>query len=188
MKFNYANIAISGGVAVGNSTLMNCLRPFLEPEGYTLTSIGQLHRKRMKKAGHENHHTPLAHQLSDQEQIETEKHVYTLLKNKEKYVIDAWLAGFISRDIAHTLRVLLVINDPRVKIERFCQREQVTPDVAAQSIKEREEGNFAYWKKLYGNYNFWDPSYFHLVLDSGSLGVEEIRDRVLKEFGYNMVQ
>lgn len=188
MEFKYANIAISGGVATGNSTLMNQLKPYLEPHGFTLTSIGQLHRQHMKESGDHDQHTPVATNLSDEKQIETEEYVRKLLLDKEKYVIDAWLAGFISRDIPHTLRVLLKIDNKDIQVARFCQRENVSPEKALQSIQDREEQNFTYWKKLYGDYNFWNPDYFQLVLDTGELGVEAVRDRVLEEFGYPVVQ
>ncbi len=44
MNLNYNNITISGGVAVGKNTLLDNLRPILEPEGWHFTSGGKILR------------------------------------------------------------------------------------------------------------------------------------------------
>jgi len=51
-------------------------------------------------------------------------------------------------------------------------------------VKEREEDNIKTWKKLYGDYEFFDPKYYHLVIDTFSSGPLETVGKVLDRLGF----
>lgn len=179
MKLNYENITISGGVAVGKNTLFNNLKPYLEPLGWRFASGGQIIRDYLKEYVH-----PLSSLAPDDLHRKIEERTLRLLKER-KYVIEAWLAGFVARNLKNTLRVLLICSDDALKIDRVVNRDKVTIEQAKKMIKEREEDNFKTWKKLYGDFNFFDPQYYQLVIDTYSSGPMETLGKVLDALGFS---
>ena len=182
MDKRYKNIAISGRVAVGSTTLMRYLQPELEPKGFTFTSIGMMMREMMAQQGKVDIHNPTAEILSEETHRQAEKHVQEMLESGDTHVVEGWLAGFIARDIDHTLKVLVILSDMDERVKRFMTREDVSAERAKTYIQQRETENEAFWKKMYGDHDFWDPAYFDLVIDTAHVGKEEARDRVLEAF------
>jgi cytidylate kinase len=65
-------------------------------------------------------------------------------------------------------------------------RDNVSVEEAKKNIREREEGNFAKWKRIYGEYDFFDKSYYDLVIDTYSTGQTESARLVLEKLGYTL--
>jgi cytidylate kinase len=176
----YENITISGGVAVGKNTLMNNLKPYLKPLGWKFTSGGQLLRDFTKEYVH-----PLA-SLADKEfHYALDGRTKKLLTEEGHYVIEAWLAGFMARSLKNTLRVLLICSDEALKVDRVVNRDKISIEQAKKFIKEREEENFKTWQRIYGKYNFFDPKYYNLIIDTYSSGPLETVGKVLDKLGYH---
>lgn len=184
MKLRYDNITISGGVAVGSTTLLEYLRPVLEPEGFTLTSTGNIYREMLRDMNKYNKKKPLAEFASADLHRKLDKKVCSKLKKGTHHVIEGWLAGFMARDMKHTLRVFVFMSDDHKRARRLARRENIKPQEALDLIYEREMKNFTYWKSLYGNYDFWDPKYYNLALDTSLLGKTEARNAVLDAMGF----
>jgi len=165
MTLKFKNVVISGGVASGKNTLLSNLKPFLKPLGWKFTSGGQILRDYLKEYVH-----PLASLAGKKVHHQIDNRTKNLLTNEGHWVIESWLAGFMARDMKDTLRVLLVCTDPAVKIDRVVNRDKITVEKAKHFIKEREEQNFKTWKKIYGDYDFFNKKYFHLVIDTYSSG------------------
>lgn len=178
MNLKYKNITISGGVATGKNTLLNNLKSFLEPLGWNFASGGQILRDYLKE-----YINPKAGQAPVDIHHQIDRRTIGLL-NKGHYVIESWLAGFMARKKKDTLRILLICSNPALKIDRVVNRDRVSIDKAKKIIKEREEDNFKTWKKIYGDYNFFDPQYYHLIIDTFSSGPLETVGRVLDALGY----
>ena len=172
MKYN--NITISGGVAVGKNTLKDNLRSYLEPLGWKFTSGGQLNREFTQE-----HITPHAGNVSEEFNRYIENRTYELLTKHGQYVIEAWLAGFVARKLKDTLRVLLVCEDDALRVDRVANRDKVSVTEAKEIITLREEANMKEWRRIYGNYDFFDPKYYHLVIDTYSSGQMETAGRVI---------
>ncbi len=179
MKLKYNNLTISGGVATGKNTLLNNLKPYLKPYGWKFTSGGQLLRDFTKE-----YVQPLASLADKKFHNKLDDRTRMLLIKEGKYVIEAWLAGFMARDLKDTLRVLLNCSDEALQIDRVANRDKISIDEAKKFIKEREKINFKEWKKIYGNYNFFDPKYYTLVIDTYSSGPLETTGKVLDKLGY----
>lgn len=179
MDLNYENITISGGVAVGKNTLKDSLTDYLKPKGWKFTSGGQILRDFTKE-----YVQPLASLADDEFHRQLDQRTLDLLTKEKQYVIEAWLAGFVARDLSNTLRVLLVCHDDALRVDRVANRDRVTIEDAKAYIKQREEDNFIEWKRLYGDYNFWDPKYFHLVIDTYENGPVETVQMVLDNLGF----
>lgn len=178
MDLKFENITISGGVAVGKNTLKDNLQSTLEPIGWKFTSGGQILRDFTKE-----YVQPVASLADDDFHRKLDQRTLDLLTKDKHYVIEAWLAGFVARELPNTLRVLLICKNDALRIDRVANRDKVTVDEAKKFIKEREEDNFKEWQRIYGNYNFWDPQYFHLVIDTYESGPAETANKVLDMLG-----
>lgn len=181
MKLNFENITISGGVAVGKNTLKDNLVPYLEPMGWKFTSGGQLLRDFTKE-----YVQPLASLADDDFHKQLDQRTLDLLTKEGHYVIEAWLSGFVARELDNTLRVLLICENDALRVDRVANRDNVTIQQAKEYIHQREDDNFKEWKRLYGDYNFWDPSYYHLIIDTYSSGPHETVGKVLDRLGYKV--
>jgi cytidylate kinase len=179
MQLKYNNITISGGVAVGKNTLKDNLRPYLEPLGWKFTSGGQLLRDFTKE-----YVLPNASLVDDDFHHKLDERTKKLLTEEGHYVIEAWLSGFMAKDLDNTLRILLMCGNDALRIDRVANRDKVTIQQAKEYIKRREEDNFKEWKRIYGDHNFFDPQYYHLVIDTYSSGPHETVGKVLDKLGY----
>ncbi len=180
MNLKFENITISGGVAVGKGTLTANLKPYLEPLGWKFTSGGQLLRDFTKE-----YVQPLASLADAKFHNELDARTKRLLTEEGHYVIEAWLAGFMARDLDNTLRIFLTCSNDALRIDRVANRDKVSIDQAKHYIREREEGNMTEWRRIYGDYNFWDPKFYHLTIDTYSSGQMETVGKVLDKLGYN---
>lgn len=187
MTLKYDNITISGGSGVGTSTLAKNLKPYLETQGWTFFSGGEFMRQYAIEHGlfskdNKGHHN--AEVYSDDFDKEIDFGMQKTLKEKKHQVMEAWLAGFFAKDIPTTLRVLLTCSNEAIRIDRIVNRDKVTIDEAKKLIKEREETNIKKWKRLYGDYDFFDPQYYHLIVDTYSSGPMETTGMVLDALGF----
>lgn len=180
MKLKYDNLTISGGIAVGTTTLMENLKPYLGPLAFQFKSTGQMVREYMKE-----NLLPVATLVSDEFDRQVEARVGRFLRTDKHWVVEGWLAGFVARDLANTLRVLLVCSHDSVRVDRVVNRDKVTIETAKELIKKREEENFKKWRQLYGDYDFFDPKYYHIIIDTYSSGPLETTGQVLDILGYH---
>lgn len=178
-SLNFENITISGGVAVGKNTLKDNLMPYLQTLGWKFTSGGQLLRDFAKE-----YVQPLASLVDDDFHKQLDARTIRLLKEEGHYVIESWLAGFMAKDLKNTLRILLLCKDDALRVDRVANRDKITVEQAKKFIHQRETDNMKEWARLYGNYNFWDPAYYHLVLDTYTMGPMETVGKVLDTLGY----
>ncbi len=171
----YRVITISGKVATGTSTLAKNLTEAL---GWRYVNVGEIQRKydRCHKI-HENQQG--ATSRSDDHEQSIDDMTKKMLQTKKRIIYEAWLAGFMAQGIDKVLKILVTCSHDEVRIDRVVNRENVTIIQAKQWIKQREEENLKKWQKLYGPYNFWDPKYYDLVIDTYSSGPMETVGKVL---------
>ena len=187
MNLKFENITISGGVAVGTSTLLNNLKLYLKPQNWNFFSGGEFMRNYAIKNGFfpknsKEHHKATVYSDDFDNQVD-----YGMLERltKEKHIIlESWLSGFMARELKNVLRILLVCSDEALRIDRVANRDMVTVEEAKVFIKEREEENFKKWKRLYGDYNFFNPKYYQLVIDTYNAGPMETLGKVLDKLGF----
>jgi len=181
-KLKFCNIAISGRIATGTSTLAKNLEKML---GWKRINVGDIQREFDRKRGMDEHFSG-SDTRDDQWERDLEAMTKKKLSEEERLIYEAWLAGFIARDIKDVLKVLLVCRD-ELRIDRLVNRDNMTVEEAKKQIESREKGNIAKWKKLYGDYDFWNPTYFDLVIDTYSSGPHETVGKVLDKLGYKNV-
>jgi cytidylate kinase len=177
---NYKNITVSGKIASGTSTLAKNL---VEVLGWQYINVGVLQREFDRKHGiHENMQG--AALRPDERERQMEAMTQNKLETEDGLIYEAWLSGFVARKLNHTLRVLLYCSEDAVRIDRVVNRDDISVDEAKVWIKQREEQNIEKWQKLYGPYNFWDPKYYTLAIDTFSSGPMETLGIVLDKLGF----
>lgn len=167
----YRNIAISGRIAVGSTSLAQALSQELN---WPLRDGGQIFRQVMAEKGF-NLETDV-HQAvgdrADEFDREVDDKTVGLLSRPQGIIVTSKLAGFLSRDIKHTLHVLITCPlDTRIK--RYSQDRGYQLEEAQNLIQLRQDQDQEKWSHLYSPCDFFDSEYFDLVLDSGELSVEE---------------
>ncbi len=180
MNLKYQKITISGQFAVGTTTLAIHLKDIL---GWKYVNAGAIQREYDQIHGiHENKQGALSRPDSHEKEVDamTKK----MLTKETKVIYEAWLSGFIAKDMDDVLKILLICSSDAVRIDRVVNRENIDVEEAKQWIKQREEENFKKWKKLYGNYDFWDPKYYDTVIDTYSSGQMQTVGKVLDKLGY----
>lgn len=176
----YKNITVSGKIATGTTTLAKNLQRTL---GWEYVNTGALQRQWDRDHGvNENAHGAMLR--PDEHEREMEALAQKTLTEKEGIAYEAWLSGFVARELPGVLRVLVTCREDAVRVDRVVNRDKLTVEQAKQYIRTREEENIAKWKKLYGNYDFWDPQYYHIVVDTYSSGAMETLGKVLDTIGF----
>ena len=178
-QLKYDNIAISGGIGVGTTTLMYNLLPFLSPLGFKAKSTGEFFRNYTKE-----NIDPSATLWNDQMDRDVDGDVKKLFEKSKKWIIEGWLAGFMSRNITSALRVLLICSNEGVVFQRVAKRDGLTLNEAKKYTQEREKRNLAKWRRIYGNYDFFDTKYYTIVIDTATSSESATVDAVLKVSGF----
>lgn len=172
---------------MGSTTLLNNLKEKLAPLGWKFFSAGEFMRDYAIKKGliskdSVNHHAATVY--SDDFDREVDGMMKKRLAEENNLVLEADLAGFIAQNIPGVLKILLVCDDA-LRIDRLVNREHITVEEAKIHLNTREEENVRKWKRLYGDYDFWDPKLYDLVIDTYKNGPNETSELVLDKMGYN---
>ena len=180
-NLNYQNITVSGVIATGTSTLAHNLVNVLK---WQYINVGALQREfdRMHNI-HENKQGALAR--SDKHEQQMEQMTKDKLTKESGLVYEAWLSGFVARDMPKVLKVLTVCSNEAIRIDRVVNRDNISVEEAKIWIKQRETENIEKWQILYGKHNFWDPKYYDLVIDTYSSGPMATLGKVLDKLGYS---
>lgn len=179
-KPKYRLITISGKIAVGTTTLTKNLVNTLDWKHINIGAVQREYDQKLRL--HENKNGAMLRTDDHEKEIDamTEK----IFKTEKKIIYEAWLAGFFARSYQDILKVLLICSHDDIRVDRVANRDNITVEQAKHWIKQREEENIKKWKKLYGNYDFWDPKYFDLVINTYKSGQLETVGKVLDEIGY----
>jgi len=180
-ELKFKNITVSGQIATGTSTLAQNLVSVLD---WQYINIGSLQREFDRKHNIEENKQGAASRSDDHERG-MEEMTKQKLTNEKNLVYEAWLSGFIAREIPGILKVLTICSEESIRIDRVVNRDNLSVEQAKSWIKQRESENISKWQKLYGKYNFWDPKYYDIVVDTYSSGPIETLGKVLDKLGYN---
>ena len=180
MPYKFRAITVSGKIAVGTTTLAKTLANTLK---WKYVNVGALQRK-FDRTQHRNENKQGALTRPDIHERSMEKMTFDMLQKDNNIIYEAWLSGFVSRNIPDVLRILLICSHEDIRIDRVVNRENITVEQAKKWMIQREAENETKWKKLYGDFNFWDPKFYHLVLDTYSSGPLQTAGKVLDALDY----
>src|SRR4030042_4626090 len=114
MNLKYRNITISGKIATGTTTLAINLQRLLK---WKYINAGELQRQYDRKHGvKENERGAILR--PDKHERGMEEFAQKTLTLEKNLIYEAWLAGFVVRNIAGILRVLLICSQESLRIDR----------------------------------------------------------------------
>jgi predicted cytidylate kinase len=178
---NYKIITISGKIASGTTTLAKNLARILKWEYFNAGDI----QRQYDRLHHIHENKQGAASRPDEHERQIDAFTKKMLTEKTNLIYEAWLAGFMAQGIDKILKVLVICSNEALRIDRVVNRENISVEEAKIWIKNREEENISKWKKLYGNYDFWDPKYYDLIIDTYSSGRMETVGKVLDKINYH---
>ena len=162
---HFNSIIVCGDVGTGTTTLSEGLAKRL---GWRHISAGNFFREYTKK-----HNIPLWDKLSVPDEVD-KKIDYEILEKMEgekDIVLDSHYGGWFAKDLNDVLRILLVC-DKDVAAQRILDRDH-THKETPEDIEKRRQGLRAKFKKLYSPNDYEDPKYFHLVIDTTNIGIDQ---------------
>lgn len=186
--YKYQNIAISGLPGSGSTTLLGLLKEKLKLDDWHGYSGGEFMRvyaseKGLFDNGKKIHHS--AAHYEDEFDRKIDMGVREKLQTEQKWIIEAWLAGFLAQGLDNTLKVLMICSDDAVRIDRIVNRDEVSAEEAKNHIKKRYQENLVKWSKMYKKQwqewvldadtlskhnpiDFWNPKLYDVVIDTYS--------------------
>lgn len=104
-----------------------------------------------------------------------------LLTTPDRVVIDARVYGKIRDPIPHALKVLLSARE-EVRLRRAAYREGTTEEVQKKKLLRKEAEWIAKLKVLYP-FDFFDPAYYDLTIDTSDLKPDQVLDAAVSALG-----
>lgn len=175
-EMKYKNIAISGDIGTGKTTLAKKLA---EKLGWKHTNAGDYFRK-----WHQENNIPLneTEKIPPEKDKEMDYGFQDLMKNETSTIFESRLAGYLSKDFDDVFKILC-IAEPEVAIKRAGVRDEVSLDEARENVSIRSKALKEKFKKLYGVDDYLDPKYFNLIIDSTTNSPDENLEIVLRNLG-----
>lgn len=173
---NFKNITISGKICTGKSTLRNLLIKKLK-NGWTTFSTGELFRQYVKE---NNLSLEQADEQNNKLSKKIDNQVKTLLKTKEKLIIDSWMAGITAKGIKDVLKVLLVCKDD-IRYKRFAKREKLNYQTSKKMVDERLQNWAKKIKEIYHRDDFYDEKLFDLIIDTSYVTPQAVLKKVIEK-------
>lgn len=172
---HYKNIALSGDVGTGTTTLGRNLAATL---GWQHTNAGAYFR-----AWHRENGIPLEQVQAIPEEVDREldQRFQKDMATQENHVFESHLAGWLAKDLPQTYKILC-IADERVTMERIASRESWSLDDAIKYSKMRSQGLNQKFEKLYGVIDPYISDWFDVVINTTDLSAGKVLDLALKNF------
>lgn len=118
------------------------------------------------------------------------------LESQEKWILEAWLSGFLAQGVPDVLKVLIKCSDEDVRIDRVVNRDKITVDEAKHHLFDRYRKNLAKWSRMYSQewrdwvvasgtlsaeveIDFWDEALYDVVIDTHRHNQEQTLQLVL---------
>lgn len=193
---NFRNVTISGLPGAGSTTLGKHLAKHLN---FHYHSGGDFMRQYAIDNGYFDpkvsvHHAATAYPDDFDRRVDYE--MRDNLKNKDGYLYESWLSGFLAQQIPGVFKILVICSDDAVRVDRIANRDNVTIQEAKGHIFTREQQNLEKWIKMYSPewkewvvepktvpasepIYFWRPELYDLVIDTFRLGKEETVERAI---------
>jgi cytidylate kinase len=169
----YKNIAISGDISSGKSTLARNLANAL---GWKNISAGSFFRE-----WHQKNNIPVQNPEEVPEELDRkiDGEFKSQMKESKNVIFESHLAGWLAKDLDRTFKILITADfDERMR--RAALREDCSIKDAIKQSERRAKLLADKFKKLYGVDNSFNKEYFDLFVDSTKKSKEEVLETALK--------
>ncbi len=174
----YKNIAISGDIGTGKSTLAKLLS---EKLNWKYVSAGNYFREWYKNQGMD---VSKVYGIPEEEDRKMEADFQKDMAEKTDIVFESRLAGWLAKDYAKTLKVLCTV-EPEEAYRRVAGRDSVSEVEAKALSQKRAKDLVDKFNNLYAVSDFLDEKYFDLVIDTTNLSPEKVLEKVLDKLNTN---
>ena len=198
-SYKYQNVTISGLPGGGSTTLLKLLKEELGLDGWRGYSGGEFMRAYALEKELFDPTTGFHHAATDYEDDFDRKidmGVREKLQAEKKWILEAWLSGFLAQGIDGILKILVFCSNDAVRIDRVVNRDGVSIAEAKQHIIERYKKNLEKWSRMYGRewhewvvkagivgegepIDFWNPNLYDVVIDTYATNKEDTLKIVL---------
>jgi predicted cytidylate kinase len=172
-------ITIGGNVGAGKTTLANNLANVLH---YEQLYVGNIMREMAaeKNLSIEQFYTqlkadPAVEQAVDQRQA-------TMMREHDNLIVQGRVAWYFAKSSPFKVFNVLLTVKPAVGAARATEKEEnigKTTDEMVIATADREKTERERYSMLYGIDNHLDPTQYDFVLDTTSLSVQEVLDKVI---------
>lgn len=182
MKISFKNIAISGDIGTGKTTLAKNLARKLE---WIHINAGDYFRK-----WHKENNIPLeeSEKVPEEVDIAFDKNFQEKMRTSSNTIFESRLAGWLARDFGEVYKIL-VTSDSNEAMKRVAERDGISIDEAKRRARERSKSHHEKFKRLYGASDYLNPKYFNLVVDTTSVSpdhaVGQVLDKLNKQISHN---
>ena len=170
----YKNIAISGDIGTGKSTLARLLS---EKLNWEYVSAGNYFREWYKNQGMD---VSKVYGIPEDEDRKMEADFKKEMALKSGTIFESRLAGWLAKDYEETLKVLCTVDD-ETAYKRVAKRDSVSEVEAKALSKKRAKDLVDKFNNLYGVSDFLDAKYFDLVIDTTNLNPNQVLEKVLEK-------
>lgn len=171
-------ITITGESATGKSTIAKALLDRLP--GWTRANTGGKFREVCAEHGFSIQDVST---LPDEVHREIDSWQKSLAQNESHMIIEGRLAGWLTRDMPHVFRVYCE-TDLDVRVQRYMKREGITSEhQSRKEITERDHLDLLKYRKTYDLYDYRDPNYYNIRLDTSDRTPEALAQSVLEQSG-----
>jgi len=182
------NIAISGRIAAGSTSLANKLSEILNWKHIEGGDVfWEAIRKKMALEPKDTRLRP------DKEDADFDASLKKMLREEDHIVLETKLAAFNAQGIEGIYKILVICENAQgedqtqIRIDRLLNRETQSVEKAKEEILVREKSDLEKWQKLYANgdpnWTYWDHKYYDLIVNTYSLNKEEALRFVLEKIG-----
>lgn len=179
MNYKFKNIAISGDIGTGKSTLARLLS---EKLGWEYISAGNYFRDWYKSQSMD---VSKVYGIPEEEDRKMEADFKKEMQEKSDTIFESRLAGWLAKDYPQTLKVLCVVDEGQA-FKRVAKRDSISLEEAQRLSKQRAQDLVDKFNKLYGVSDYLDPKYFDLVIDTTNLSPDQVLDKVLEKLNSNL--
>lgn len=171
-------IAISGLHGTGKSTIAKKLAEELDLKYYSTGNAFREMADSMEMTLEEFNQYVESHPTIDKK---LDHKVVDLAKEKDDYVIESQLSGYLLRDIADYM--ILLTAPLEIRVKRMAERDEESFEEKLTETKVRENSEYQRFKDLY-NIDVRDDDLkketFDLIVDTENLSIQEVLNRILE--------
>lgn len=171
-------IAISGLHGTGKSTIAKKLAEELDLKYYSTGNAFREMADSMEMTLEEFNQYVESHPTIDKK---LDHKVVDLAKEKDDYVIESQLSGYLLRDNANYM--ILLTAPLEIRVKRMAERDGESYDDKLSETKVRENSEYQRFKDLYNidvRDNDLKKETFDLIVDTENLSIQEVLNRILE--------